>query len=238
MSIDRRNFLHTTALAGGAAMVSGAFTGAIAQKTATPTEGELTKHELPKLSYGYDALEPHIDAKTLEIHHSKHHQGYVTGLNEAEQMLAEARAKENMPLVDYWTKKSAFHGAGHYLHSLYWQSMAPGGGGAPGNNLMNLINRDFGSFDKFKAQFTSIAKSVQGSGWAFLAMRPADKRLLVFQIENHEKLFPQNVVPLLTIDVWEHAYYLKYQNKRADYVTSWWNVVNWANAEKMLDPHK
>ncbi len=201
--------------------------------------GAVTEHKLPELSYAYDALEPHIDAKTMELHHDKHHAAYVKGLNEAEAALAKARAANDFASVQALSKKAAFHGGGHALHSLFWKVMAPagkGGGGEPAGDLAARITRDFGSFAAFKAQFSAAAVAVEGSGWALLTYRAEDDRLLVLQVENHQKLSPWDASPVLCLDVWEHAYYLNYQNKRADYVGAWWNVVNWAQVQKNLEP--
>jgi Fe-Mn family superoxide dismutase len=145
--------------------------------------------------------------------------------------------KGDYSLIDYWSKKSAFHAGGHTLHSLYWRSMSPDGGGAPDGKLAEIINKSFGNLTKFKEHFAAAAKTVEGSGWAILAKRPGDDTLLIYQVENHQKQIPANIMPLLAIDVWEHAYYLKYQNKRGDYIDAWWNVVNWDQAEKCLMRH-
>jgi Fe-Mn family superoxide dismutase len=235
---DRRNFLQKSAILGTAIAASTAIPFSM---NAYPKEGELGKlvtHELPKLPYAYNALEPYIDAKTLEIHHSKHHQGYVNGLNNAEKKLAEARAAGDLSLVDYWVKKASFHGAGHFFHTLYWNSMKPNGGGEPTGKALELINKSFGSYKAFKDQFVAVSKSVEGSGWGVLAHNVNDDMLYIYQAEKHENLSPWNVVPVLCVDVWEHAYYLKYQNKRAEYLENWWNVVNWDNVNKLLAQHK
>ncbi len=229
----RRDFIVSAVGLSAAAMI-GTNTAEI---FAQGNSGKITQHELPPLPYDYDALEPYIDKATLTLHHDKHHAGYVRGLNRAEEMLAEARNNGDYSMLDHWLKKAAFHGGGHFYHSLYWKSMAPNGGGKPGDMLMQKLTEDFGSFDKFKEMFGVAAKSVEGSGWAILAMRPEDKRLLVFQTENHQKQTPLNVVPVMVIDVWEHAYYLKYQNKRGDYIDAWWNLVNWDFVEKGINMH-
>ena len=200
--------------------------------------GALTTHTLPELPYAYDALEPHIDAKTMELHHSKHHAAYVKGLNEAEAALAKARAANDYAIDQHWSKRAAFNGAGHFLHSLFWTVMAPagkGGGGVPEGALMDHITRDFGSFEAFKAQFSAAAAAVEGSGWALLVYRPADDRLVILQAENQHKLTDWAGTPVMGLDVWEHAYYLTYQNRRADYIAAWWNVVNWEQVQKNID---
>lgn len=240
---NRRDFLKTAT----ATVASvGAFGTGLAATTAHADEsgdmlGALSKHELPKLPYPYDALEPYIDAQTMELHHSKHHNGYVNGLNKAEAELAKARAANDFALIEYWSKKAAFNGGGHFLHSMFWQVMAPngqGGGGMPEGKLAQKIEADFGSFEAFKAHFSAAAGKVEGSGWGLLHYRPMDGRLIVLQAENQHKLSPWGSTPIMGIDVWEHAYYLKYQNRRAEYIENWWNVVNWRavgeNLEKLM----
>ena len=222
----RRSFL-TAAGTGAAALVVGAPSLHSIGFEPTPAPG---KHERPALPYSFDALEPHIDAQTMQIHHGKHHMAYVNGLNKAEEELAKARAADDYALIQHWSKQAAFHGGGHWLHSMFWKIMgAPGtlGGGEPTGELLAAINDGFGSVGAFKKQFTAAAIAVEGSGWALLHYRRDDGRLIVMQAENQHKLSSWGTTPILGVDVWEHAYYLRYQNKRADYVAAWWNVVNW-----------
>jgi Fe-Mn family superoxide dismutase len=189
-------------------------------------------HELPPLPYAYNALEPHIDEQTMHLHHDIHHKGYVDGLNNAEKKLAEARAAGDYALVKHWSREAAFHGSGHFMHALFWPNMAPagkGGGGEPTGALAEQIKKDFGSFEAFRKHYSAAAVAVEGSGWAVLAWQPQGSQLVILQSEKHQQLTQWGVVPLLVCDVWEHAYYLKYQNKRAAYVEAWWNVVNWAD---------
>jgi Fe-Mn family superoxide dismutase len=196
-----------------------------------------TKYELPPLPYAYGALEPHIDEQTMHLHHDKHHLAYVNGLNKAEEMLEQARNSGDYALVKHWSREAAFHGSGHFLHSIFWTNMAPagqGGGGAPSGDLVAQINKDFGSFANFKAQFSAAANAVEGSGWALLVWEPVSGHLEVLQAEKHQNLTQWGVVPLLVLDVWEHAYYLKYQNARPAYVEAWWNVVNWSDVAERL----
>jgi len=187
-------------------------------------------HWLPPLPYAYDALEPHIDETTMRIHHDEHHKSYVDGLNQAELKLEEARRTGDFGLAKHWERELAFHGAGHYLHSLFWESMHPEGGGRPSGALARRIDRDFGSFDAFRNQFSEAAGKVEGSGWAILVWSPRSRRLEILTAEKHQNLSQWDVVPLLPLDVWEHAYYLKHRNRRADYVRDWWNVVRWPRA--------
>ena len=188
-------------------------------------------HTLPELPYAYDALEPHIDEQTMKLHHDIHHNGYVTGLNNAEEKLAAARESGDFGLTKHWEREAAFHGAGHLLHTIFWTNMGPDGGGEPGGELSDAMNADFGDFDKFKSHFSAAANQVEGSGWAILAYRPFDGKLVILQAEKHQNLTQWGVIPLLVIDVWEHAYYLKYQNKRPDYTAAFFNVINWSDVE-------
>ena len=192
-------------------------------------------YQLPELPYAYDALEPHYDEATVRLHHDIHHKGYVDGLNNAEAKLAEAREKGDFGLVKHWERELAFHGSGHLLHTLFWTNMTPDGGGTPAGSLGERISQDFGSFEAFKKQFSAAAVAVEGSGWAVLVWNPEFKKLEILQAEKHQNLTQWGVVPLLTVDVWEHAYYLKYQNKRAAWVETWWNLVNWADVSQRFD---
>ncbi len=184
-------------------------------------------HKLPPLPYSYKALEPYIDEKTMRIHHDKHHQSYVDGLNKAEKKLEEARRTGDFDLVKHWERELAFNGAGHYLHTLFWDVMSPRGGGKPAGALLEEINRSFGSYDAFKKQFTEAANKVEGGGWAILVWSPRSHRLEILTAEKHQNLSQWDVIPLLPLDVWEHAYYLKHQDDRPAYTRDWWNVVNW-----------
>lgn len=184
-------------------------------------------HKLPPLPYAYDALEPFIDTATMQLHHDKHHKSYVDGLNKAETMLAKARESGDFDLVKHWERELAFHGAGHYLHTIFWNTMSPKGGGPATGAIAAEIEKSFGSFDRFKKQFSAAADKVEGGGWAILVWSPRSHRLEILQAEKHQNLSQWDVVPLLPLDVWEHAYYLKYGNERAKYVDNWWRLVNW-----------
>jgi len=192
------------------------------------------KYVLPPLPYAPDALEPHLDAATMRIHHDIHHKAYVDGLNNALGKLSDARKSGDLGLTKHWSREVAFHGAGHFLHLLFWAGMAPRSGGEPKGGLQSQIERDFGSFPAFQSHFSAAAAQVEGSGWALLAWEPVARQLLIAQIEKHQNQSTSVAVPLLALDVWEHAYYLKHQNRRADYVKAWWNVVNWPAAEQRL----
>jgi Fe-Mn family superoxide dismutase len=189
-------------------------------------------HKLPPLPYAYDALEPNIDAETMRIHHDKHHKSYVDGLNRAEMMLARARANNDYDLIKHWEREAAFNGAGHYLHTIFWQVMSPQGGGTPKGDLADEINRDFGSFAAFTRHFSQAAEKVEGGGWAILVWSPRAQHLEILTAEKHQNLTQWDVIPLLPLDVWEHAYYLTYRNDRAAYIDAWWNTVNWPHVQE------
>lgn len=191
------------------------------------TQVPIGGHRLPPLPYAYNALEPYIDEMTMRIHHDKHHQSYVDGLNKAERELQQARQSGQFDLVKHWERELAFNGAGHYLHTLFWTVMAPHAGGQPSGSLATQIRQDFGSYEAFKKQFTEAANKVEGGGWAILVWSPRARRLEILTAEKHQNLSQWDVIPILPLDVWEHAYYLKHQNNRANYINSWWNVVNW-----------
>lgn len=199
------------------------------------------EYVLPPLPYGYDALEPHLDAQTMEIHHTKHHAGYVAGLNKAVAELKKIR--EGAPgsdpgLIKHWSRELAFHGGGHVNHTLFWVTLtppdSPGAKAGPIGPLATALRESFGSVDAFKAHFTAAANAVEGGGWAWLMYEPVSRRLIVTQMEKQQEIYMTGSVPLLGVDVWEHAYYLRYQNRRADYVKAFWNVVNWPMVGAML----
>ena len=190
------------------------------------------EHTLPPLPYSYNALEPHINEEIMRLHHDKHHKSYVEGLNKAEKKMVEARRKGNFQLLKHWEREAAFHGSGHYLHTIFWNNMSPNGGGNPKGTLLKQIEVDFGSVSAFKRHFTEAAKQVEGVGWAILVWSPRSHRLEILQSEKHQFFTQWDTIPLLVLDVWEHAYYLQYKTERAEYIKSWWNIVNWRNVEK------
>lgn len=193
------------------------------------------QHQLPPLPYAYNALEPVISTTTLRFHHDVHHKTYVDDLNKAELKLVEARKTKDFELIKYWENELAFNGSGHILHSIYWTNMSPFGmGGHPGSQTINQINSYFGGFPAFQQQFSNAAVKVEGSGWTILTWQPTWQRLEILQAEKHQNLTQWSGIPILILDVWEHAYYLDYQNRRKDYVNSWWRLVNWYEVEKRL----
>jgi Fe-Mn family superoxide dismutase len=202
---------------------------------ASGIRGSEMPHVLPPLPYDYKALEPHIDEQTMRLHHDKHHQTYVDGLNAAEDKLAKMREGGDFGAVQAVHRALAFHGSGHFNHVIFWENMGPKGGGTPAGDLGARIKKDFGSFDKFKAHFTQAAATVEGNGWGILAWHPVAGQLQVLASMNHQNQGIHGSVPILMLDVWEHAYYLKYQNARAKYIEAWWNVVNWRNVAERFE---
>jgi Fe-Mn family superoxide dismutase len=230
--MNKRDFLRAAGLVGIAGWLNPlkAMGAEAAIEAETARTGDFT---LPALPYPAEALEPHIDKMTMEIHHGKHHNAYVTNLNNAikDTPFATMELGEIMAKVTAKYPAVRNNGGGHYNHTLFWESLSPKGGGAPGGALAAAINATFGSFDKFKEAFNSEAKSRFGSGWAWLSV---DKRgkLFISSTPNQDnplmgRLVKQTGTPLLGLDVWEHAYYLKYQNRRPDYITAFWNVIDW-----------
>lgn len=194
----------------------------------------MAKYILPELPYDYSALEPHYSAEQLQLHHDKHHAAYVTGANTTLDKLAEARQKADFAAINQLEKSLAFHVSGHILHSLLWKNMAARGGGQPDGELGAAIKEFFGTFEGFKQQLTEAATNIQGSGWGALAWEPLAKRLLVEQVYDHQGNIGNGTVPLLVLDMWEHAYYLQYKNVKGSWVASFWKVVNWPDVAKRL----
>ncbi|MDR2973321.1 MAG: superoxide dismutase [Propionibacteriaceae bacterium] len=186
-------------------------------------------YTLPELDYDYSALEPHISADIMQLHHSKHHQAYVTGANTALEQLAAARDTGNFATVSKLEKDLAFNLAGHINHSVFWKNMSPDGGGEPTGTLNDALSEYFAGFANFQKQFSEVALSIQGSGWSVLAWDTLGARLGVYQLYDQQNNLPAAQIPLLQLDMWEHAFYLQYRNVKADYVKAWWNVVNWTD---------
>lgn len=191
-------------------------------------------YTLPDLSYDYGALEPHISGRTMELHHDKHHAAYVKGANETLEKLADQRGKDDFSTASMLEKSLAFHVSGHVLHSVFWTNLTPDGGGEPGGAVADAIGRDFGEFERFRKQMTEAATTLQGSGWALAAWEPIAGRIVVQQVFDHQGNHGQGTVPLLAIDGWEHAYYLQYENRKAEFFDAFWNVVHWADVERRL----
>jgi Fe-Mn family superoxide dismutase len=186
-------------------------------------------YELPPLDYDYSALEPYYSARMLELHHDKHHKAYVDGVNTALEKLAGARESGDLSAIVGLEKTLAFNLSGHVLHTVFWKNLSPRGGDKPDGELAAAIDEHFGSFDKFKKQLTQATATVQGSGWGALTWEPLGDRLFTEQIYDHQGNTGQGGVPLLVIDAWEHAYYLQYENRRAEYVDAIWSVIDWSD---------
>jgi len=194
----------------------------------------MAEYTLPDLPYDYGALEPHISGRIMELHHDKHHATYVAGANTALERLAEARDKGALETVNLYEKNLAFNLAGHLNHAVFWVNLSPDGGDRPVGDLATAIDEHFGSFDAFQKHFAAAAVGIQGSGWAVLAWDSVGQKLIVFQLYDHQGNLPLGVVPIVLLDMWEHAFYLDYVNVKADYVKAWWNIVNWADAAERL----
>jgi Fe-Mn family superoxide dismutase len=193
------------------------------------------QYTLPPLPYAYDALEPMYDQQTLKLHHDKHHAGYVKGANEALAKLDSARKSKDFAAIKCVSKDLSFNASGHVLHTLFWHSMKPGGnGGQMPFEIKQAFEQSFGSAESAQAQFAAATKAVEGSGWGVLAFEPVSQKLVILQSEKHQNLTIWGVVPVLVCDVWEHAYYLKYQNNRAEWVDNFMKLANWNFANERL----
>jgi len=195
----------------------------------------MTKYVLPDLDYDYGALEPHISARIMQLHHDKHHRTYVDGANHAIESLEEAREAGDFSRIAALEHTLAFNLSGHVLHSLFWRNLSPDGGDRPTGPLAGAIERDFGSFDQFRKQLTQAAATCMGSGWGALVWEPLSARLLTVQIHDHESRTVQGSVPLMVLDAWEHAYYLQYQNEKARFFEAVWSLWNWKDVAARFD---
>lgn len=229
-STPRRNFLRAAG-AGAALALAGCASAPMGAIAAPAKDG---KYALPDLPYAYDALEPVLSADLLSLHHQKHHAGYVRGLNATLEKLDAARAAGDYGAIKALSRALAFHGSGHVLHCLFWESMRPGKASAPSAALAKAIERDFGSMAALRAHFAAATKAVEASGWGILAWEPLGGRLVVLQAERHQDLTIWGATPLLVCDVWEHAYYLDYQNRRGEFVDKFLDIADWQAASKRL----
>jgi superoxide dismutase, Fe-Mn family len=236
--MKKRQFIKITGVSMAGAITGTLFSCSPGSEEKNDAELTSTGFNLPDLPYDYNALEPHIDARTMEIHHTKHHAGYVEKLNAAIQgsSYAGKTLEEILKEIGPDEKGIRNNGGGHFNHSLYWSIMKPGGGGMPEGEVAGAIERDLGSFGQFRTSFSELAGSVFGSGWAWLCKDPEDK-LFLTSTPNQDnplmmKIAGQTGIPILGIDVWEHAYYLKYQNRRADYISAFFNLINWQEVNR------
>ncbi len=191
----------------------------------------MVDYALPDLPYDYGALAPHISGEIMELHHSKHHATYVKALNTTLEKLEGARDSGALDSVGGLEKTLAFNLGGHINHSVFWPNMSPDGGDKPTGELAAAIDESFGSFDKFRAHFEAVATTIQGSGWSMLVWDTLGQRLLIAQLYDQQSNLPLAQIPIVLLDMWEHAFYLQYKNVKPDYVKAWWNVVNWADAQ-------
>jgi Fe-Mn family superoxide dismutase len=192
-------------------------------------------YTLPDLAYDPGALEPHISGRIMELHHDKHHAAYVKGANAALEKLHEMRGSGDFSTISMLERNLAFHVSGHVLHSVFWTNLSPDGGGEPDGELGRLIGDTFGGLGPFRRHMSEAAATIQGSGWALASWEPVAGRLVIQQVHDHQGDHGQGTVPLLAIDAWEHAYYLQYENRKADFFDAIWNVVNWQDVSDRLD---
>ena len=234
--MDRADFLKSGTLLGAATLLSS--TNAFAKNlTDNPIDKLVDAHGnyfQQALPYNENFLEPYMDAETMHLHYTFHHGGAVKGANKDLQMIKKSLDENNLETVDFWTKKLSYHFSSHVLHSIFWTNLT-NKKNAPKGELLKRIEKDFGSFDKLQTYIVETSKNVDGNGWGILAYQPYSDKLCVLQCENHEKLTQWGCMPLLVIDVWEHAYYLKYKNKRPDFVDALFNIINWDNVAERLD---
>jgi len=235
-NMDRKEFLKTSAILTGATIFSSnsVFAENINNNgidKLTDENGNFIHQPLP---YNTDDLEPFMDAETLHLHHSFHHGGAVKGANKDIEMIKKVMDSGDLIMADHWTKKLSFHLSSHILHSIFWTNLAKKKS-QPTGNLLKRIEKDFGSTNKMQRLLAKLSKSIEGSGWGILAYQPYSDNLVVLQCENHQKLTVWGAIPLLVIDVWEHAYYLKYKNRRGDFLDALMNIVNWDNVAQRYD---
>jgi Fe-Mn family superoxide dismutase len=195
----------------------------------------MTKYTLPDLNYDFAALEPHISGRIMQLHHGKHHAAYVAGANATLDLMAEARDKNDLTWINKLQKDLAFNLGGHVNHSIFWKNLSAEGGDKPTGELAAAIDEFFGSYDGFRAHFTANAMGIQGSGWSILAWDVLGQRLIIEQLYDQQGNLVAASVPLLMLDMWEHAFYLDYQNVKADYVAAFWNIVSWQDVQARFE---
>ena len=195
----------------------------------------MTKYTLPDLAYDFAALEPHISGRIMQLHHGKHHAAYVAGANATLDLMAEARDKNDLTWINKLQKDLAFNLGGHVNHSIFWKNLSASGGEKPTGELAAAIDEYFGSFDSFRAHFSANAMGIQGSGWSILAWDVLGQRLIIEQLYDQQGNLVAASVPLLMLDMWEHAFYLDYQNVKADYVAAFWNIVSWQDVQARFE---
>jgi len=234
--MNRANFLKSGTLLGAASLLStgNAFSHNLTDNNIDKLVDANGNYMMQALPYSENFLEPYMDAETMHLHYTFHHGGAVKGGNKDLEMIKKALDENNLETVDYWTKKLSFHFSSHVLHSIFWTNLT-NKKNEPSGELQKRIEKNFGSFDRLKFLIAATSKNVDGNGWGIVAYQPYSDSLTVLQCENHEKLTQWGAIPLLVIDVWEHAYYLKYKNKRTDFVDAVFNIINWDNVAQRLN---
>jgi superoxide dismutase, Fe-Mn family len=237
--MDRKQFLKTGAILGGATLLpsNSLLAANLSDNGMDKLVDESGNFIQATLPYAQNFLEPSMDEETLGLHYTFHHGGAVKAANKDLQMIKKSMDENNLETVDYWTKKLSYHLSSHILHSIFWTNLT-NKKSDPKGELLKQIDKDFGSYDKLKSYLVKTSKDVDGAGWGILGYHPYTKKLTVMQCENHEKLTQWGVIPLLVIDVWEHAYYLKYKNKRGDFVDALFPIINWDNVAQRFDSAK
>jgi len=234
--MNRANFLKSGTLLSAASLLStgNAFSHNLTDNNIDKLVDANGNYMMQALPYSENFLEPYMDAETMHLHYTFHHGGAVKGGNKDLEMIKKALDENNLETVDYWTKKLSFHFSSHVLHSIFWTNLT-NKKNEPSGELQKRIEKNFGSFDRLKFLIAATSKNVDGNGWGIVAYQPYSDSLTVLQCENHEKLTQWGAIPLLVIDVWEHAYYLKYKNKRTDFVDAVFNIINWDNVAQRLN---
>ena len=234
--MNRKHFLKAGTLAGAATLLStnNAFARNLADNNIDKLVDENGNYIQRALPYSENFLEPYMDAETMHLHYTFHHGGAVKGANKDLAMIKKALDENNLETVDFWTKKLSYHFSSHILHSIFWTNLT-NIKTAPTGDLLKRVDKNFGSYERLKVLIAETSKNVDGNGWGILAYQPYSDSLTVLQCENHEKLTQWGAIPILVIDVWEHAYYLKYKNKRTDFVDALFNIINWDNVAQRLD---
>ena len=234
--MNRKQFIQSSLIMGGATLLpsNSVFAASVQDSSIDKLVDQDSNFTQQVLPYAESYLEPSMDAETLHLHYTFHHGGAVKGANKDLQMIKKAMDDSNLETVDYWTRKLSYHLSSHVLHTIFWTNLT-NKPMLPKGELLKRIEKDFGSYDKLKMYLAKTSKDIDGSGWGILGYQPYTDKLTLLQCENHEKLTQWGVIPLLVIDVWEHAYYLKYKNKRNDFVDNLFSIINWDNASQRLN---
>lgn len=234
--MDRKDFLKTSAALGAVTLLpsNSVFAAGLENNGIDKLVDENGNFQLAPLPYNTNFLEPYMDEETVNLHYAFHHGGAVKGANKDLTMIQKALNENNLETIDYWTKKLSYHSSSHILHSIFWTNLT-NQKSTPKGDLLRQIEKDFGSYEKLQAYLSKTSKDLDGVGWGILGYHPHTKKLIIMQCENHEKLTQWGVIPLLVLDVWEHAYYLKYRNRRTEFVDALFSIINWDNVAERFD---